>query len=131
MNKNYIFVVVGVVLIVAAYSNATRLSEAPLVVEEGTQNKTPLKRGDKSRVKLSRSRRARTNTRLFYIQKSMRNLSHLSGVNTPGGEDSPFITPDGATLYFFLTPDVSIPVERQLFDGVTGIWASIRLPDGT
>ncbi len=54
-----------------------------------------------------------------------------AGVNTAGGEDSPFITPDGSTLYFFFTPDVSVPVEQQLFDGVTGIWASTRLPDGT
>jgi hypothetical protein len=54
-----------------------------------------------------------------------------SGVNTAGGEDSPYITPDGATLYFFFTPDVSVPAERQLLDGVTGIWASTRLPDGT
>ena len=27
-------------------------------------------------------------------------------VNTPGGEDSGFIMPDGDTLYFFFTPDV-------------------------
>jgi hypothetical protein len=47
-------------------------------------------------------------------------------VNTSGGEDSPFVTPDGNTLYFFFTPDVSIPVERQLLDGVTGIWVTQR-----
>ena len=34
------------------------------------------------------------------------------GVNTAGAEDSPFITPDGKTLYFFFTPDVNIPVEE-------------------
>ena len=45
-------------------------------------------------------------------------------VNTAGGEDSPFVTPDGQTLYFFFTPDVSIPVEKQLLDGVTGIWVT-------
>src|SRR4030042_5448725 len=27
-------------------------------------------------------------------------------INTSGGEDSPFILPDGNTLYFFFTPDV-------------------------
>jgi hypothetical protein len=43
-------------------------------------------------------------------------------VNTAGGEDSPFITPDGNTLYFFFTPDISIPAEKQLSDGVTGIY---------
>ena len=47
-------------------------------------------------------------------------------VNTAGGEDSPFILPDGLTLYFFFTPDVSIPVEKQLLDGVTGIWVTHR-----
>jgi hypothetical protein len=45
-------------------------------------------------------------------------------VNTLGGEDSPFILPDGKTLYFFFTPDVRIPVEKQLLDGVTGIYVS-------
>jgi hypothetical protein len=47
-------------------------------------------------------------------------------VNTAGAEDSPFITPDGKTLYFFFTPDVKIPVEQQLLDGVTGIYVSRR-----
>ena len=47
-----------------------------------------------------------------------------SGVNTAGGEDSAFVTPDGNTLYFFFTPDVSTPAEKQLLDGVTGIWVS-------
>lgn len=45
-------------------------------------------------------------------------------VNTAGGEDSPFITPDGDTLYFFFTPDVNVPVEKQISDGVTGIYVS-------
>ena len=43
-------------------------------------------------------------------------------VNTAGAEDSPFITPDGSTLYFFFTPDMNIPVEQQVGDGVTGIY---------
>ncbi len=30
-------------------------------------------------------------------------------VNTAGGEDSPFVTPDGNTLSFFFTPAVQIP----------------------
>jgi hypothetical protein len=47
-------------------------------------------------------------------------------VNTAGGEDSPFVTPDGNTLYFFFTPDVQIPVQQQVADGVTGIWVSRR-----
>lgn len=48
-------------------------------------------------------------------------------INTAGGEDSPFITPDGSNFYFFFTPDVSVPAEKQLFDGVTGIWWSQKL----
>lgn len=47
-------------------------------------------------------------------------------INTAGAEDSPFILPDGNTLYFFFTPDMQIPVEQQLFDGVTGVWVSHR-----
>ena len=43
-------------------------------------------------------------------------------VNTAGAEDSPFITSDGSTFYFFFTPDVDVPPEKQLMDGVTGIW---------
>lgn len=45
-------------------------------------------------------------------------------VNTSGTEDSPFILPDGKTLYFFFTPDVRVPPERQISDDVTGVWIS-------
>lgn len=45
-------------------------------------------------------------------------------VNTAGAEDSPFILPDGSSLYLFFTPDVQVPPEKQLFDGVTGIYES-------
>jgi hypothetical protein len=48
----------------------------------------------------------------------------LSAVNTAGAEDSPFMMPDGNTLYFFFTPDPNIPPEKQLLDGVTGIYVS-------
>jgi hypothetical protein len=51
-------------------------------------------------------------------------------VNTAGGEDSPFILPDDNTLYFFFTPDVRLPAEQQLLDGVTGIWVTRREGDG-
>jgi hypothetical protein len=47
-------------------------------------------------------------------------------VNTAGGEDSPFVTPDGNTLFFVFTPDVNIPAQQQLLDGLTGIWVSRR-----
>ncbi|MFN7991931.1 MAG: hypothetical protein U0R44_07300 [Candidatus Micrarchaeia archaeon] len=45
-------------------------------------------------------------------------------IDTPGAEDSPFITPDGGTLYFFFTPDPGVAPEKQLTDGVTGIYVS-------
>jgi hypothetical protein len=45
-------------------------------------------------------------------------------IDTAGAEDSPFVAPDGRTLYFFFTPDASVPVQGQVSDGVTGIWAS-------
>jgi ribosomal protein L24E len=51
-------------------------------------------------------------------------------VNTAGGEDSPFILPDGDTLYFFFTPNVTVPAEKQVLDGVTGIYVS-RKQNGT
>jgi hypothetical protein len=51
-------------------------------------------------------------------------------VNTIGGEDSPFILPDGQTLYFFFTPDVRLPHDQQIRDGVTGMYAA-RLENGT
>ncbi len=48
----------------------------------------------------------------------------LQSINTAGGEDSPFVMSDGDTLYFFFTPNVSISPEKQLLDGVTGIYIS-------
>lgn len=50
-------------------------------------------------------------------------------INTAGAEDSPFILPDGNTLYFFFTPDVRVPPEKQLLDEVTGIWVSQKDQD--
>jgi hypothetical protein len=50
-------------------------------------------------------------------------------VNTSGAEDSPFILPDGNTMYFFFTPDVRVAVEDQLFDDVTGVWVSRKTGD--
>lgn len=54
-------------------------------------------------------------------------LPHV--INTSGAEDSPFITPDGNTLYFFFTPDVRVSPNQQLFDDVTGIWVSNKSGD--
>lgn len=50
-------------------------------------------------------------------------------INTAGAEDSPFILPEGNTFFFFFTPDVRVPPEKQLLDGVTGIWWSKRNGD--
>jgi hypothetical protein len=48
-------------------------------------------------------------------------------VNTKGAEDSPFILPDGNTPYFFFTPDVRVPVEKQVIDEVTGIYVTNKI----
>ncbi len=48
-------------------------------------------------------------------------------VNTAGAEDSPFILPDGNTMYFFFTPDVRVLPEKQLLDDVTGVWVSNKI----
>ena len=48
-------------------------------------------------------------------------------INTAGGEDSPFILPDGNTFYFFFTPDVGVPPEEQVIDDVTGIYVSNKV----
>ncbi len=52
------------------------------------------------------------------------------GVKTAGAEDSAFVTPDGTTMYFFFPPDVRVPPEQQIIDGVTGIYVS-HVEDGT
>ncbi len=43
-------------------------------------------------------------------------------IYTAGAEDSPFVTLDGRMMFFFFTPDAHIPPEKQLLDGVTGIY---------
>jgi hypothetical protein len=50
-----------------------------------------------------------------------------SPINTAGAEDSPFITPDGNNLYFFFSPDMNIPVTKQILDKVTGIYWSQKV----
>jgi hypothetical protein len=50
-------------------------------------------------------------------------------VNTAGAEDSPFITPDGNKMFFFFTPDLTVPHEKQVLDGVTGIYTA-EMSDG-
>ncbi|MBN2395401.1 MAG: hypothetical protein JXC36_02935, partial [Candidatus Atribacteria bacterium] len=49
-------------------------------------------------------------------------------INTAGAEDSPFVPCcEEDTMYFFFTPDVRVPVELQLIDGVTGIYVSKKI----
>lgn len=47
-------------------------------------------------------------------------------VNSAGAEDAPVISEDGYMFFFFFTPDVAVPPEGQLLDGVTGIWWTLR-----
>jgi hypothetical protein len=47
-------------------------------------------------------------------------------VNTAGVEDAPVVSRDGTTLYFFWTPDASVPAEEQVLDCVTGVWISMN-----
>jgi len=49
--------------------------------------------------------------------------------NSAGAEDSPYITSNGTWFFFFFTPDVDVPPEKQLIDGVTGIWWTQRVGD--
>jgi hypothetical protein len=49
-------------------------------------------------------------------------------INTAGAEDSPFIPCcEEGMFYFFFTPDVRVPVEQQLLDGVTGIYVAQKI----
>lgn len=43
-------------------------------------------------------------------------------INTAGAEDAPVISPDGNLFIFFFTPDVTVSPEKQVLDGVSGIW---------
>jgi hypothetical protein len=45
-------------------------------------------------------------------------------LNTTGLEDSAFITPDGQQMIFFFTPTIENPPEKQVLDGVTGLYLS-------
>ncbi len=50
-------------------------------------------------------------------------------INTAGAEDSPFMPccSDGEIFYFFFTPDVDVPIEEQILDGVTGIYETKKV----
>ncbi len=48
-------------------------------------------------------------------------------INTAGAEDSPFISADGNIFTFFFVPDVRVPPEKQLLDGVSGIYMTRKM----
>jgi hypothetical protein len=48
-------------------------------------------------------------------------------INTAGAEDSPFISADGDIFTFVFVPDVRVPPERQLLDGVSGIYITRKI----
>jgi hypothetical protein len=48
-------------------------------------------------------------------------------INTAGAEDSPFITPDGNTFYFWFNGDQTKDVQGQAKDPMTGIYWSKRV----
>jgi hypothetical protein len=52
-------------------------------------------------------------------------------INTAGAEDSPFINPDGNTLYFWFNGDETKDVTEQAKDPMTGIYWSKKVKDGT
>lgn len=51
-------------------------------------------------------------------------------INTAGAEDSPFLSADGRTLLFWFTPDLTVPAEKQVGDGATGIYLTTAGPSG-
>ena len=48
----------------------------------------------------------------------------LEIINTAGGEDTPFYSVERDELYFGRVSDVKLPPNKQLFDGITGIYVS-------
>ncbi len=59
---------------------------------------------------------------VVHSNKWMQPIPMEGSINTAGAEDAPVISPDGNTFLFFFTPDVHVPPNKQLDDGVTGIW---------
>lgn len=51
-------------------------------------------------------------------------------VNTRGAEDSPFIMPNGETLYVWFTPDANADITTQAVDKATGIYRFRKTTDG-
>ena len=103
------------------------ISVVMLTIASGCSQATPLPAGRLDRIPTNALKilpAADNNPPLSLSEEYETPIPLAGDVNTPGGEDSPFILPDGQTIYFFFTPDVSIPVEKQILDGVTGIYAA-------
>jgi hypothetical protein len=120
---------IGIVyaLILACVSTATsadpsHTNSAPTIIETlvERENKIPT-----NAVKMSPANDM--HPPVLYSGEFKNPVPIVGEINTAGAEDSPFITPDGNTLYFTFTPDVTVPVEEQLLDGVTGIYVSQKL----
>lgn len=116
--KTYILLLICILAIAAtlfAFSNLKTLQEAPK--PQTRENSIP--HGSvKMTVETDRY------PPILHSEEWMQPVVLGSTINTAGGEDSPFIMPDGDKLYFFFTPNVTVPAEQQLFDGVTGIYVS-------
>jgi hypothetical protein len=59
---------------------------------------------------------------VLHVQDFLEPVPLPGPINTAGAEDSPFITPDGSTLYFFFTPSIEQPPEEELVEGIAGIY---------
>ncbi len=67
------------------------------------------------------------NPPVLHSDEYARPIPLSDSLNTAGVEDSPFILPDGSSLYFYFTPDANAPAQEQLLDGVSGIWVSHKI----
>lgn len=54
----------------------------------------------------------------------------LAVIKSAGVEDSPFIPAGRDELYFVFVSDVRLPVQKQIIDGVTGIYVSKKMNGG-
>ncbi|MBU0591642.1 hypothetical protein KKF81_06270 [Candidatus Micrarchaeota archaeon] len=52
-------------------------------------------------------------------------------INTRGAEDSPFVMPDGNTIYVWFTPNNRMDISEQVQDEVTGIYKFGKQEDGS
>ena len=111
MNKKIIFI--AILLTVTFVSGCTQETEQPVIARE-------------SRIPSDIEKRSPENDNYPPILHSdeFENPVPLAIINTAGAEDSPFIPTESNELYFFFTPDVRVPVEKQILDQVTGIYVS-------